>query len=213
MATKLHALKTKTWFGFDLDDTIHNPRSASSAASLAVFGGIYEGRDIPVKTALAAALTPKPGALELFKQLKARGKNTVVVTEGPRDAQKWTVEQLGLAPCVDVLVASNEVGLAKDAGLFGEVLERCGIRKEDMVSVGDRLEGDVVPAKAVGVLGVLFDERDEYRDVRVGEGNGEDVLRVNSLTEIGDWRLEIGCKIVIRMGSPKPFTASRYSLP
>lgn len=90
----------------------------------------------------------------------------MIITEGPRDAQKWTVEQLGLAPHVDVLVTSNEVGLAKDAGLFGEVLERCGIRKED-----------VVPAKAVGVLGVLFDERDGYRDVRVGEGNGEDVLR------------------------------------
>lgn len=72
------------------------------------------------KTALAAALTPEPGALELFKQLKARGKNTVIVTEG-RDAQKWTVEQLGLAPYVDVLVTSNKVRLAKDARLFGKV--------------------------------------------------------------------------------------------
>ena len=114
--------------------------------------------------------------LEPFKQLKAREKNTVIVTEGPRDAQKWTVEQLGLAPYVDVLATLNEIGLAKDAGLFGEVLERCGIRKED-----------VVPAKAVDVLAALFNERDGYRDVRVGEGNGEDVLRVNSLTEIGYW--------------------------
>ena len=65
----------------------------------------------------------------------------MIVTEGPRDAQKWTVEQLGLAPYVDVLVTSNEVGLAKDAGLFEEVSERCGIRKED-----------VVPAKAVCCL-------------------------------------------------------------
>ena len=124
----------------------------------------------------AAALTPKPGVLEPFKQLKAREKNTVIVTEGPRDAQKWTVEQLGLAPYVDVLATLNEIGLAKDVGLFGEVLERCGIRKED-----------VVPAKAVDVLAALFNERDGYRDVRVGEGNGEDVLRVNSLTEIGYW--------------------------
>jgi putative hydrolase of the HAD superfamily len=114
--------------------------------------------------------------LEPFKQLKARGKNTVIVIEGSRDTQKWMVEQLGLAPYVDVLVTSNEIGLAKDAGLFEEVLERCGIRKED-----------VVPAKAVGVLAALFNERDGYRDVRVGEGNGEDVLRANSLTEIGYW--------------------------
>ena len=65
----------------------------------------------------------------------------MIVTEGPRDAQKWTVEQLGLAPYVDVLATLNEIGLAKDAGLFGEVLERCGIRKEG-----------VVPAKAVCCL-------------------------------------------------------------
>ena len=121
-------------------------------------------------------LTPKLGALELFKQLKARGKNTVIATEGLRDAQKWTVEQLGLAPYVDVLVILNKVGLAKDAGLFREVLERYRIRKED-----------IVPAKAVVVLAVLFDERDGYWDIRVGEGNGEDVLRVNSLMEIGYW--------------------------
>ena len=203
MATILHVLKTKTWFGFDLDDTPHCFHNASNTASLAVFSDIYERHNIPVttrkcllsnpkgkdqsaftdnkasteyrkerfttlleaynlpssdlyldelaalyKTALAAALTPEPGALELFKQLKARGKNTVIITEGPRDAQKWTVEQLGPAPYLDVLVTSNEVGLAKDAGLFGEVLERCGIRKEDKVYVGDTLERDVVPAKA-----------------------------------------------------------------
>ena len=39
---------------------------------------------------------------------------------------------------MDVLVTSNEVGLTKDAGLFGEVSERYGVKKED-----------VVPAKAV----------------------------------------------------------------
>ena len=54
----------------------------------------------------------------------------MITTEGPQDAQNWTVEQLGPAPYVDVLVTPNEVGLAKDAGLFGEVSERCGIRKE-----------------------------------------------------------------------------------
>jgi putative hydrolase of the HAD superfamily len=176
MATKLHALKTKTWLGFDLDDMLHCFRSASSTTSLAVFSDIYERHNTPVtilanvypaipkektrsaftdnrtlteywkecfaallkaynlpsldlsrrasslQDRSAAALTPKPGALELFKQLKARGKNTVIVTEGPRDAQKWTVEQLGPAPYVDVLATLNEIGLAKDAGLFGEAL-------------------------------------------------------------------------------------------
>ncbi|OCL01713.1 HAD-like protein [Glonium stellatum] len=243
MAITLQALKAKRWFGFDLDDTLHNFRSASTTASLAVFSDIHEKHSIPVaiiasaysailkektrnaftdnrtsteyrkerfaallevyslpssdayldelaalyKTALAAALTLKPGALELFRQLKALGKQIIIITEGPKDAQKWTVEQLGLAPYVDVLVTSNEVGLAKDAGLFGEALQRCGIKSEEMVYVGDRLEKDVVPAKAVGVLAVLFDEQDKHRDRRVREGDREEVLRVKLLSDIGVW--------------------------
>ena len=65
MATTLHVLKTKTWFGFDLDDTLHCFRSASSTASLAVFSDIYERHNTPV-TALAniysAILKEKSGS-------------------------------------------------------------------------------------------------------------------------------------------------------
>jgi len=43
-ASTLHVLKTKTWFGFDLDDTLHCFRSAS----LAVFSDIYERHNTPV---------------------------------------------------------------------------------------------------------------------------------------------------------------------
>ena len=65
MATTLHILKTKAWFGFDLDDTLYCFRSASSTASLAVFSDIYERHNTPV-TVLAdvypAIPKEKPGA-------------------------------------------------------------------------------------------------------------------------------------------------------
>jgi putative hydrolase of the HAD superfamily len=48
MAITLHVLKTKTWFGFNLDGTLHCFRSASSTASLAVFSDIYERHNTPV---------------------------------------------------------------------------------------------------------------------------------------------------------------------
>jgi putative hydrolase of the HAD superfamily len=180
IATKLHALKIKTWFGFYLDDTIHNFRSTSGAAPLAVFGDIYEKHNILV-TALAniysailkensrSAFTDNRTSTEYRKErfaallkacnlpssdlsrrassalqdrsrrgvnAKARRVRAVQAAESAgeeygdcygRPERRAEVDGGAIRAYVDVLVTSNEIGLAKDAGLFGEVLERCGI--------------------------------------------------------------------------------------
>ena len=238
-ATIRTSLSSKTWFGFDLDDTLHEFRKASAQASSAVFTAIHEEspnviidelkssyRDILVsttagafadgrtsadyrrerfslllqahgleaqperlarllevyKSTLRAALTLKPGALQLLRRIKSLGKKVIVVTEGPHDAQQWTVEELGLGRYVDVLVTTNEVGLSKVDGLFPAVLERYGVVAEDMVYVGDNENRDVVPAQAAGVLALLYDEKggcrlDDCAALRVDSlGKLEDLL-------------------------------------
>ncbi|KAE8333166.1 HAD-like domain-containing protein [Aspergillus sergii] len=223
------SLSTKTWFGFDLDDTLHSFRKASAQASSAVFTAIHEEnpnintddlktsyRDILVsttagafadgrtsteyrrerfslllrahglevktegldrfldvyKSSLREALTLKPGALHLLQCIKRRGKKVIVVTEGPQDAQLWTVEELGLRPYIDVLVTTNEIGKSKVEGLFPAVLERYGIFASDLVYVGDNEKRDVVPAREAGILAVLYDEMggcrfDDYAALRI----------------------------------------------
>ncbi|KAE8142016.1 HAD-like domain-containing protein [Aspergillus pseudotamarii] len=215
-ATMRTLLSTKTWFGFDLDDTLHEFRKASAHASSAVFTAIHEEnptvniddlktsyRDILVSTTAGAfadgrtsteyrrerfslllrahglevsterldrllevyevdlrtALTLKPGALQLLQRIKGLGKKVIVITEGPQDAQRWTVEKLGLRPYIDVLVTTNEIGQSKVDGLFPAVLERYGILASDMVYVGDNEKRDVVPARAAGISAVLYDEK------------------------------------------------------
>lgn len=85
---------------------------------------------------LEAALQLKPGALELLQTLKHQGKQVTVITEGPQDAQEWTVQELGIRPYVDILVTTNEVGRAKVDGLFSGVLEKYGVPAGDVVYVG-----------------------------------------------------------------------------
>lgn len=239
------SLVAKSWFGFDLDDTLHEFRKASGLASLAVFKTIHEQHRVPIsvltrsyssilaqmtanafacgktstayrkerfdallqahhistnddhlenlaaiyKQALSAALEPKSGALALFQYLKRIGKRIIIITEGPRDAQEWTLEQLGLAQYVHILVTTNEMGLAKVDGLFEKVLQRYNIKAEDMVYIGDNEKRDAMPAAEAGILSVLYDEKSDCQL----EGNRRtgSRLSINSLT-----RLEY----ILRMG-------------
>ena len=66
----------------------------------------------------------------------------------------WT---LGLAPLLDGVVTSAEVGARKpDAAIFARALEIAGVRAEQAVHVGDSLEEDVAGARAAGIEPVLI---------------------------------------------------------
>ncbi|OJJ32355.1 hypothetical protein ASPWEDRAFT_161818 [Aspergillus wentii DTO 134E9] len=50
LSTIRSALSSKTWFGFDLDDTLHEFRKASSHASSSVFEAIHQESNISIDT-------------------------------------------------------------------------------------------------------------------------------------------------------------------
>lgn len=84
-----------------------------------------------------------------------------MVTEGPADAQEWTVRELGLRPYIDILVTTNELGRSKADGLFGVVLEKYRIAVDQIVYFGDNEVRDVAAAQSEGILAVLYDEKQE----------------------------------------------------
>ena len=230
------SIQSKHYFGFDLDDTLHEFRKASAFASLTVFKEIRQSTGIEIdslrttyseilrsrtasaftegrtstqyrrdrfsrllqtygsgtsdttldrlldiyKNSLQAALELKPGALSLLQTLRRHGKKVIVITEGPQDAQEWTVRELGIAPYIDILVTTNEIGRSKVDGLFPLVLEMYGIDPGDIIYVGDNELRDVVPARREGMLAVLYDEGGETRLDDI------DGLRVKYLKELED---------------------------
>lgn len=229
-------IQSKQYFGFDLDDTLHEFRKVSAFASLAVFKAIHRNLGIELdslrttyteilrsktasaftegktsteyrrdrfshllqaygfatsdtilerlldiyKNSLQAALELKPGALSLLHTLRRLDKKIIVITEGPQDAQEWTIRELGIAPYVDILVTTNEVGRSKVDGLFSIVLEKYDIEAGDIVYVGDNEARDVVSARSEGLLAVLYDEREKTRLDDI------DGLRIKSLKEMED---------------------------
>lgn len=238
-------LAAKLWFGFDLDDTLHEFRKASRSASRCLFANIESGSGIAAhllekdyaailetatrdafvdgrssdeyrqerfqalldgrrlqypqcyltslveqyKIALGNALQLKPGALQLLQYLKQLGKKVIIITEGPSDAQIWTVQQLGLEPYVDVLVTTNEVGKSKVNGLFTEVLHMHNISPEDLAYFGDNQARDIVPTTQIGVLAIHYNEDEGFMLETVDnchtiQPTAESFLRVDSLAKI-----------------------------
>ncbi|KAJ5626880.1 hypothetical protein N7528_004307 [Penicillium herquei] len=226
-------LLSKKWFGFDLDDTLHEFRKASSQASESVFEAIHTeyGIDIDAlrskyanilrtstanaftdgrssteyrrerftqllqghntinidslldiyKSSLQSSLTLKPGVVELFQSLKQLGKNIIVITEGPTDAQEWTVRELGIDSYVDILVTTNEIGRSKADGLFLTVLEKYGIDAEKIVYFGDNELRDVRAALESGILAIFYDEKGpSVKDSRI------DFIRISAWEELQD---------------------------
>ncbi|KAJ2979930.1 hypothetical protein NUW58_g7078 [Xylaria curta] len=151
-------LAKKKWIGFDLDDTLHEFRRASTAASIKVLEAIREKYGVPFATLKSQYDEILRWSFKLTQNYKMLGKKAVVITEGPQDAQEWTVENLGISPYVDYLATTNHFKISKTDGLFNRVLERIGIAPSDVAYVGDNEHRDVIPAIAEGIFSFHFAE-------------------------------------------------------
>lgn len=70
------------------------------------------------------------------------------------------VEELGLSPYFDVIVASHDqrVQRAKpDAAIFEYALKAVGVPAAEAVHVGDSFEADIIGAHAAGIRAILLD--------------------------------------------------------
>jgi HAD superfamily hydrolase (TIGR01509 family) len=97
-------------------------------------------------------------AQALLEALRGRGiKTGVVANSWPEPARvlRADAEAYGLAPLLDVLVFSDDVGVAKPAPeIFLRALQELGVDPVDAVFVGDRLATDVQGAAQVGMATV-----------------------------------------------------------
>jgi putative hydrolase of the HAD superfamily len=111
----------------------------------------------------ALEILPKTveGAEELLAALKARGLRVGLISNTgrtPGSVLRAILEELGLAPSIDVMVFSNEHGECKpQQSIFEELRRGLGVAYEEMMFVGDNPYVDVHGAQRVGMKGVLFD--------------------------------------------------------
>jgi HAD superfamily hydrolase (TIGR01509 family) len=120
---------------------------------------------------------PYPPVSGLLESLANRYRLGVVANQSLGTAGR--LESYGLLGYFDVVVASAEEGISKpDAAMFERALERAGVDAASAMMVGDRIDNDVVPAKALGL-----------RTVRVLQGLAR-VQRPRSVSEEPDWTID-----------------------
>jgi len=95
-----------------------------------------------------------PDAVPCLLALRERGIRVLVAGNQPIEAEA-ALARLGLP--ADVIASSAGWGVAKpDAGFFAKVIEAAGEPAHRIAYVGDRLDNDVLPARAAGMLTVLL---------------------------------------------------------
>lgn len=140
--------------------------------------GIEPDDELAVRTAAAyrerylEVRQPVRGAAEFLAALRARA-TVVIVSNNLLQEQQDKLRHCGLERYVDVLVVSEEAGVAKPSPRIFEIaLERAKVRAEEAVMVGDSWANDVEGARAAGLRAIWFN-----RDGREAPDRAVPVLR------------------------------------
>ena len=97
---------------------------------------------------------------DALTDLAELGLRTAVLTNGTTEQQNDKLRRTGLAGRVGEVWTVEDLGVAKpDPEAFRLACERWGLPPAAVLSVGDRLDLDVLPARAAGLAAVLIDRR------------------------------------------------------
>jgi putative hydrolase of the HAD superfamily len=78
-----------------------------------------------------------------------------IISNGAREQQIGKLQRAGLLKYFSVMVYSEDVGLGKPSHrIFLEACRRAGASSERCMHIGDDLEADVVPSRALGMRGI-----------------------------------------------------------
>ncbi|MFZ2455757.1 MAG: TIGR02253 family HAD-type hydrolase [Candidatus Altiarchaeia archaeon] len=114
----------------------------------------------------SAYLVPFPDTIPTLLTLRQRGYKIGVITEG-RSVKQWEkLISLGLQHFFHAVLISEEVKKEKpDVELFVKAAQRIGCKPGESAMVGDRLDKDIVGAKAAGMTTIQI-LKGKYSDQR-----------------------------------------------
>ncbi len=100
-------------------------------------------------------------AIQTLEALRPRFK-LGLVTNGPSRTQRPKIEQFQLVDYLDLLIVSEEVGVAKpDPAIFAIALDQLGVVPSEALFVGDSPEFDLHGAAAAGMPFIWMNPRGE----------------------------------------------------
>ena len=138
-----------------------------------------------IENGTAYAFRPEdlyPDAAPCLGMLRKLGYFTVIAGNQLREALDGL---LALGLDADLATTSAHLGFEKPSpAFFDTLISLSGFRADEIAYVGDRVDNDVVPAQAAGMIGV-FIERGPWGRIHAKRGDAACAdIRVNTLMEI-----------------------------
>lgn len=103
-----------------------------------------------------------PGAADMLRTLRARGKKLGIVTNGFSETHREKIDLLRVGEFFDAVFMADEVGMIKpDPLLFAHACTALGSAPARSAMVGDRYERDVRGAREAGLFTIWLNLREE----------------------------------------------------
>ncbi|GGH77217.1 putative hydrolase of the HAD superfamily [Pullulanibacillus pueri] len=119
------------------------------------------------------------GLHSMLEVLKSKHFKLGVVTNGRDFYQRNKIASLGIDQYFDTIVTSGSVNIRKpDHAIFKLALKALNTLSEKAVFVGDNLEADIIPAKALGMSTVHMGGHNAHPCVDVTCANLNDIPRI-----------------------------------
>lgn len=125
-----------------------------------------------------------PRVVGLLRHLRERGLLLALVIDGTVARETRIIDRLGLRASIDVIVISEEVGLNKfTSAPLEAALVRLGVRPDEIIVVGDRIDKDITNANKLGMRSALLRSGAPLRRNTKGDANTPD-FEIGALDEL-----------------------------
>jgi len=109
-----------------------------------------------------------PGMASVLRELGSTYSLAAVANQ--MSAAESALEASGLGDCFDFLALSENIGLNKpDRGLFSWALMRAGCEPDEVLMIGDRIDNDIAPARAMGLRTLWFSAPHREKGTPLGD--------------------------------------------
>lgn len=101
-------------------------------------------------------LAPGSGVISMLKKLRSK-YSVGLITNGTTASQWEKIDQLKLRSYFDCILVSGDLPWEKpDKNIFYRACELMSVNPSDCIMVGDKMETDIIGAKAAGVLATVL---------------------------------------------------------
>lgn len=100
-----------------------------------------------------------------LERMQIEGVNVIIASNNGSRALQKMVDAFALGPLLFRAYASEEIGHEKPSPeFFHGVLEHAGLTPDECVMIGNNPRNDMEGCQAAGVVGILYDPKNEYPD-------------------------------------------------